>query len=47
MAYNYIIYLTNTDDSVAVTKSLEVANRFTLALIEMGYEAKYERVESE
>jgi len=43
---SYIIYTTESDNT-AITDSLEVARRFTLTLIEMGYSAKYERVESE
>lgn len=39
---NYIIY--TNGENTAITKSLEVAHTFTLKLIEMGYNAKYERV---
>ena len=44
---SYIVYLTNTDDSTAIVKTLEQAHCLTMKLREMGYEAEYERVEGE
>lgn len=42
-----ISYVVIYGENTAVTKSLEVAHTFTLRLIETGYAATYERVESE
>ena len=44
---SYIVYFTNTDDSVAIVKTLEQAHTLRQKLWEMGYNATYERVEAE
>lgn len=42
---NYIVYFTNTDDSIAIVKTLEQAHSLAMKLWKMGYEVEYERVE--
>ena len=42
-----VSYIVLYGDNTAITKDIEVAHRFTLWLQEIGYDAKYERVEAE
>lgn len=44
---NKTSYLVSYGDNTAITKSIGVAHLFTMQLINMGYDAKWERVEAE